>query len=61
MCSYFTVGNKIFCFFKKQAFAFLDEGAFQGRGGQVFQNFEVAHKRGGESDRFRIFFLLGLN
>ena len=34
MCSYFIVGNKIFCFFKKLVFAFLDEGVFQG-GSQV--------------------------
>ena len=31
MCSHFIVWNKIFCFFKKWVFAFLDEGAFQGR------------------------------
>ena len=30
MCSYSIVGNKIFCFFKKWVFAFLDEGTFQG-------------------------------
>ena len=39
MCSYFIVGYKIFCFFKKRVFAFLDEGTFQG-GSQVLQNFE---------------------
>ena len=39
MYSYFTVGNKIFCFFKKWVFAFLEEGTFQGRS-QVLQNFE---------------------
>ena len=27
---YFIIGNKIFCFFKKLVFAFLDEGTFQG-------------------------------
>ena len=32
MC-YFTVGNKIFCFFKKSVFAFLDEDTFQEGGG----------------------------
>ena len=32
MCSYFNVGNKIFCFFEKRVFAFLDEGTFQGGG-----------------------------
>ena len=30
MCSYFIVGNKIFCFFKKRVFAFLDEATFGG-------------------------------
>ena len=37
-------------------FAFLDEGTFQGGGGdQVQQNLEgVAHKGEGGSDRFRI-------
>ena len=30
MCSYFIAGNKIFCFFKKWIFSFLDEGVFQG-------------------------------
>ena len=30
MCSYFIVGNKIFCFFKNRVFDFLDEGTFQG-------------------------------
>ena len=29
MRSYFTVGYKIFCFFKKLIFPFLDEGTFQ--------------------------------
>ena len=33
-------GNKIFYFFKKRVFAFLDEGTFQGGGSQVPQNFE---------------------
>ena len=36
MCSYFIVGNKIFCFFKNRVFAFLDEGTFQG-GSQVLR------------------------
>ena len=43
MCSFFIVGNKIFCFFKKWIFS-----TFQ-RGSQVLQNFE------GCSDRFIIF------
>ena len=38
MCSYFIVGNKIFCFFKKWVFALWDEGTFQGR---------VSNSRGG--------------
>ena len=40
MCSYFIVGNKIFCFFKKCVFAFLDEGTFQEGMSQFLQNFE---------------------
>ena len=39
MCSYFIVGNKTFCFFKKWVFAFSGEGTFQG-GSQVLQNFD---------------------
>ena len=30
MCSYFIVGNKIFCFFKKWLFAFSHKDIFQG-------------------------------
>ena len=45
------VGNKIFCVFKKQAFAFLDEGTFQEGGGVGGVKFSkilrgVAHKEG---------------
>ena len=41
MCSYFIVGNKIFCFFKNVRVY------FKGEGSKVFQNFEgVAHKWG---------------
>ena len=49
MCSYFIVGNKIFGFFKKQVFAFLDEGTFQGEEGVKFSKIlrGVAHKGGG--------------
>ena len=39
MCSYFIVGNKTFCFFKKWVFAFSGEGTFLG-GSQVLQNFD---------------------
>ena len=45
MCSYFIVGNKIFCFFKKWVFAFPDEGTFQ-VGSQVLQNFEAVADEG---------------
>ena len=58
MCSYFSFGNKIFCFFKKRVFAFLNEGRFQGGGGGVkFCKIlrGVAHKGGGGSDRLDFF------
>ena len=47
MCSYFTVGNKIFRFFKNWVFAFLDEATFQG--GVKFSKIltGVAHKEAG--------------
>ena len=38
-CSYFMVGNKIFSFFKKWVFAFLDKVRFQGGGGSSSPNF----------------------
>ena len=58
MCSHFIVGNKIFCFFIKQVFAFLDKGTFQGGGGgggETRMKFskilsEVDHKGGGPTD-----------
>ena len=39
MCSYFIVGNKFFCFFKKWVFCFLDKDTFEG-GSEVLQKFE---------------------
>ena len=52
MCSYFIVGNKIFCFFKNVRVY------FKGEGSKVFQNFEgVAHKWGVLTDLD--FFFLG--
>ena len=33
MCSYFIVGNKIFCFFKNWLFAFSNKDTFQGGAG----------------------------
>ena len=55
MCSYFIVGNKIFCFFKKRVFPSSDEDTSRWGGGGKFSKIlrGVAHKGG--SDRFRIF------
>ena len=59
MCSHFIVGNKIFCFFKKRVFAFLDEGTSQG-GSQVLQNFEgLLIKRGREGGGQQIWIFVG--
>ena len=65
MCYHFIVANKIFCFFKKWTFAFLEEGLFQGEepsspkfwGGLLTK----AWGRGGRgrSYRFIIFFVGG--
>ena len=47
MCSHFIVGNKIFCFFKKLVFAFLDEGMLQGWGTRFSKSLrQVDHKVG---------------
>ena len=56
-CCYFIVGNKIFSFFKKWVFAFLDKVRFQGGGGSSSPNFwgGLLIKEGG-SERFRFFF-----
>ena len=56
--SYFNivliVGNKIFCFFKKWVFTFLDEGTFQGRAvkfSKILRGLLIKE----ESNKFRIF------
>ena len=55
MCFHFIVVNKIFCFFKKWVFVFLDEGTFQG-GGVKFSKILRGFAHIGEgSDRFRFF------